>query len=93
MTVLSQEPLRKELAHRETSGLDVTLFWEAETERLTVWVCDHREGAYLEIPADADLALDVFYHPFAYRTSPPSTTKTSQSESRSDPSRHNTTAP
>jgi hypothetical protein len=32
-----------------------------------VCVCDSREGAYFEIPTQPNLALDVYYHPFAYR--------------------------
>ena len=30
-------------------------------------VCDTREGAYFEVTAQPHLALDVYYHPFAYR--------------------------
>jgi hypothetical protein len=67
VTVFSQAPQRRELAHREKGGLEVALYWEPATGRLTVCVCDHREGVYLEIPADREMALDVYYHPFAYR--------------------------
>jgi hypothetical protein len=56
-----------ELAHRESDGMDVTLFWQPGSDRLTVCVCDHRRGAYIEIPAEPGRALDVYYHPFAYR--------------------------
>ena len=59
--------LRTELAHRSAGGLDVTLFWVRGEDALVVCVCDAREGAYFEIPATAYVALDVFYHPFAYR--------------------------
>jgi hypothetical protein len=31
-----------------------------------VSVCDTREGRYFEIPAEPDLAFDVYNHPFAY---------------------------
>jgi hypothetical protein len=58
---------RTELAHRSTLGLDVTLFWVRGEDALVVCVRDAREGAYFEIPAAAYLALDVYYHPFAYR--------------------------
>ena len=57
----------RELAHREGDGLEVTLFWHPATDRLTVCVCDHRHGVYLEILAAPDCALDVYNHPFAYR--------------------------
>ena len=36
-------------------------------EEILVCVSDHRDGAYFEIPAEPHLALDVYYHPFAYR--------------------------
>ena len=60
---------RTELAHRSSHGLDVTLVWvrgDGENSVL-VCVCDRREGAYFEIPTERYLALDVYYHPFAYR--------------------------
>ena len=60
---------RKELAHRSGHGIDVTLMWEPEggDDKAVVCVCDMREGAYFEIPTESYLALDVYYHPFAYR--------------------------
>lgn len=60
---------RTELAHRSSDGIDVTLIWlRGEDEgKAVVCVCDRREGACFEIPAEPYLALDVFYHPFAYR--------------------------
>jgi hypothetical protein len=56
----------RELAHRTTDGLEVTLFWCERTDELTVRVSDERTGAYFELDADADKALDVFYHPYSY---------------------------
>jgi hypothetical protein len=58
-----------ELAHRSSEGLDVTLFWAQEDgeDKAVVCVCDTREGAYFEISPEPYLALDVYYHPFAYR--------------------------
>jgi hypothetical protein len=58
-----------ELAHRSSEGLEVTLVWvqEAGNDKAVVWVCDRREGAYFEIATEPSLALDVYYHPFAYR--------------------------
>ena len=59
---------RTELAHRSSAGIEVTLIWvHGEDEgKAVVCVCDWREGAYFEIPAEAHLALEVYYHPFAY---------------------------
>ena len=60
---------RTDLAHRSSDGVDVTLAWarEAGKNRVVVSVCDRLGGAYFEIPAEPYLALDVYYHPFAYR--------------------------
>jgi hypothetical protein len=60
---------RTELAHRSSADIDVTLLWvrgDADDE-VVVCVSDNREGAYFEIPTEPYLALDVYYHPFAYR--------------------------
>jgi hypothetical protein len=62
---------RTELAHRSSHGIDVTLLWVQDGGRdedmLLVCVCDRREGAYFEIAAEPHLALEIYYHPFAYR--------------------------
>ena len=59
----------RELAHRSADGVDVTLVWVRSdgADETVVFVSDHREGTYFEIPTEAHLALDVYYHPFAYR--------------------------
>ncbi|HEX6703103.1 MAG TPA: hypothetical protein VF101_20430 [Gaiellaceae bacterium] len=61
--------MRKELAHRSADGVDVTLVWfrRDDAEETLVFVSDQRQGAYFEIAAEPHLALDVYYHPFAYR--------------------------
>jgi hypothetical protein len=56
---------RRELAHRSNDGIDVTLFWHPDTDELTVCVCDQRRGAYFEFEAEANDALDAFYHPYS----------------------------
>ena len=61
----TQEPYR-ELAHRETDGVEIVLFWHRPTDQLTVTVSDERNGAYFELPAEPHQALDVFNHPYAY---------------------------
>jgi len=60
---------RKELAHRSSGGMDVTLIWVQSDgeDQAVVCVYDKREGSYFEIPAERYLALEVYYHPFAYR--------------------------
>jgi hypothetical protein len=58
-----------ELANRANDGVEVTLVWSQSdgSDELVVCVSDLRAGAYFEIPAKPASALDVYYHPFAYR--------------------------
>jgi len=56
----------RELAFRESDGVQVSLLWHARNDALTVEVEDSRDGQRFEIPVDRCHALDVFYHPFAY---------------------------
>jgi hypothetical protein len=68
--VHSQAPSRRELARRSSHGIDVTLLWApGDDDEAIVCVSDRRSGAYFEIPAGPGLALDVYYHPFAYTRS------------------------
>jgi len=67
METLERERLR-ELAHRVGDGFEVTLLWAEDGGDLKVIVNDWRAEERFEIPARADNALDVFNHPFAYRS-------------------------
>jgi hypothetical protein len=60
------ESKRRELAHRSGAGVDVTLYWHPTFDELIVCVYDKRHGAYFEIRPAPNLALDVYYHPYAY---------------------------
>jgi len=60
------ESERRELARRTSAGIDVTLYWHATLDELIVRVCDERQGAYFEIRPQRYLALDAYYHPYAY---------------------------
>jgi len=64
-TNATQEDFR-ELAYRANDGIEVVLFWQQPTNTLTVTVSDERSGAYFELAAETDQALDVFKHPYAY---------------------------
>jgi hypothetical protein len=57
---------RRELAHRTSDGIDVYLFWNEPTSRVTVSVHDARTDASFELEVDGRDALDAFNHPFAY---------------------------
>ena len=56
----------RELDHRTSDGIDVTLRWDPLTNRISVVVRDDRLGESLTFgvdPADASCAFD---HPYAY---------------------------
>ena len=57
----------RELDHRVGDGFEVRLLWGADDGELKVVVDDWRTDEHFEIAANADNALDVFNHPFAYR--------------------------
>jgi hypothetical protein len=57
---------RRELARRSSAGVDVTLSWHPTLDELIVRVCDERHGAHFDIRPQPHLALDVYYHPYAY---------------------------
>jgi hypothetical protein len=56
----------KELAYRENNGIVVTLWLHSDFNQLRVSVHDERTGDVFALDVDADNALDVFQHPFAY---------------------------
>ena len=62
----SPDSERRELARRSGAGVDVTLYWNPALDELIVRVCDQRHGAHFEIRPQRHLALDVYYHPYAY---------------------------
>jgi hypothetical protein len=66
MTVQAPETAPRELDHRVSDGIHVTLLWYPATDRLTVAVHDEAQGESFEIAVPAGRAMDVFHHPFAY---------------------------
>ena len=57
----------RELDHRETDGLEVTLLWYQQEDYASVVVEDSKTGEAFELVLGAgDSALDVFHHPYAY---------------------------
>ena len=57
----------RELAYRNTDGVEVTLLWHPVERRVTVLVNDTRLGETFElVVGEEDSALDVFEHPYAY---------------------------
>jgi hypothetical protein len=54
----------RELAHRASEGIDVSLYWNERTNRVTVRVYDARSDEGFELEVDGRRALDVYRHPF-----------------------------
>ena len=58
---------RRELEARGGDGLDVRLWWDPASNRVTVTVAGSKSGLELQAPVrDGEAPLDVFRHPFAY---------------------------
>jgi hypothetical protein len=58
--------MTRELAYRESGGVDVALFWDTDTSKLTVRVSDRWSGDSFSLAVEAMSALDAFYHPYAH---------------------------
>jgi hypothetical protein len=57
---------RRELAHRASNGIEVSLFWDKVGDTLTLEVYDAKTDEYFELDVPRDRALDAFHHPYAY---------------------------
>ena len=62
---------RRELAHRASDEIEVTLFWSKPSPRVTIAVLDTRCTEALEFEVDGSAALDAFNHPYAYAAARP----------------------
>ena len=60
------ETTTRELARSTNDGVEVTLLWSPEDDRLTVVVEDAKLDERFELETRPDNALEVFYHPYAY---------------------------
>jgi hypothetical protein len=60
----------RELAHRESVGIEVTLLWREGTRKLWLKVWETALDVTLVIPVAPERALDAFHHPYAYASGP-----------------------
>jgi hypothetical protein len=65
MTLTARIELR-ELAHRTSDGIHVTLLWSKSTDTISLEILDARSGERLEFDVERHHALDAFKHPFVY---------------------------
>jgi hypothetical protein len=56
----------RELDFRSSDGLEVSLLWQPETNRISVSVFDAKTGDDFELDVDPAEAMDAFKHPYAY---------------------------
>lgn len=59
-----------ELDHRSCGSIDVSLFWNRETDALFVQVVDWVGDEDFSLPVDRASAAQAFLHPFAYAPPP-----------------------
>jgi hypothetical protein len=57
---------RRELAHRASNGIEVSLFWSKADNRVTVEIFDEQLDEALEFEVDGADALEAFNHPYPY---------------------------
>jgi hypothetical protein len=57
---------RRELAHRTSNGIEVTLLWSKPSNGVTIAVLDSHSNEMLEFEVEGNAALDAFNHPYAY---------------------------
>jgi hypothetical protein len=68
----------RELDHRSSDDIEVTLLWSARTNRVFVSVLERRTEALFRFEVARTDALGAFHHPYAYAN-------TSSSRTRSPP--------
>jgi hypothetical protein len=56
----------RELAFRAQNGVEVTLLWWRQANKLAVSVVDQTAGDTFVVPVGEERPLDVFHHPYAH---------------------------
>ena len=56
----------RELASRDTDGLEISLLWSKSADRVKVLVVDSRLEDEFQLDVAGADALAAFYHPFAF---------------------------
>lgn len=61
---------RRELAHRVSGGIEITLYWSPDDDGTSVEVFHAGTGQTLHFAVAREHALDAFYHPFSHLPAP-----------------------
>jgi len=56
---------RRELAHRVSGGIEVTLYWSADDNSTSLEVWHPASAQTLRFAVARERALEAFYHPFS----------------------------
>jgi len=59
---------RRELAHRVSGDVEITLYWNALDDSTTIDIDEAATEETISFPVPGERALDAFHHPFAYRS-------------------------
>ena len=57
---------RRELAHRISGGIEVTLYWRADDNSTSIEVWQPASDERLAFVVSSEDALEAFHHPFAH---------------------------
>ena len=57
---------QRELAHRVSGGIEVTLYWNADDNTTSIEVFHTTTEQILHFAVPREHALDAFYHPFVH---------------------------
>jgi len=57
---------RRELAHRVSGGLEITLYWRPHDDVVSIAVYQLATEETISFRVPSDRALDAFQHPFVY---------------------------
>ena len=57
---------RRELAHRISGGIEVTLYWRADDNSTSIEVWQPASEERLAFVVSSENALEAFHHPFAH---------------------------
>jgi hypothetical protein len=56
----------RDLAHRISGGMEVTLYWCVEDDSIHIELRQPAPAESIGFPVARERALDAFYHPFAH---------------------------
>src|SRR5262245_52034171 len=56
----------RELAHRRSGEIEVSLLWHPDLNRVELCILDRATDVSMNLDVAPDRALDAFHHPYAY---------------------------